>query len=428
MIERPQISPGPYLVVGLARSGQAAAKLLASRGHEVTGVDAGMPEGTETLGDFGIEVFLETGGEDLLDRVETVIKSPGVPREAPVIVEALAAAKTVIGELELGWRMLPNPFIAVTGTNGKTTTAELLGAIYRHADMSAAVAGNIGTPVCELVGAVEADATIICEASSFQLEDAISFNPDCAVLLNIAPDHIDRHGTLDAYIGAKLSMFEHQRPGQFAVTGPSIDAKIPGEGDRHVVDVSALPGPVAMRGAHNLENAAAAAIAAELMGVPREAIAQALASFKGVEHRMEEVARAEEVLYVNDSKATNVAAALAALESFDRGVHAIFGGSLKGERFKGLREAVAARCEAAYLIGQSADQLADDLVGVGIPVMNAGTLENAVERAADAAGPGDTVLLAPACASFDQFKNYEHRGEVFKKLVQEQLAARAGQR
>ncbi len=418
MSDRPQVPAGPYLVVGLARSGQAAAQLLASRGYEVAGVDAGHPSGADTLGDYGVDAHLDCDGLELLEDAQTVIKSPGVPGEAPVIAAARAAGRTVLGELELGWRFLRNRFVAVTGTNGKTTTTELLGEIFRAAGMPVAVAGNIGRPVCGLVGAIDSDATVVCEASSFQLEDTIEFAPECAVLLNLAPDHIDRHGAFDTYRQAKLTMFARQGADDVAVTGPAIDFDLPGAARRLRVDPSTLdPARIAMRGAHNLENAAVAAAAAREMGVPQAAIDAAFSAFKGVEHRMEDVATIDGVLYVNDSKATNVAAATVALESFDGGVHAILGGSLKGERFDHLRPPVAGACKGVYLIGQSARQMAADLQDAGPPVYECDTLERALAEARSAAVSGDTVLLVPACASFDQFSDYEERGRSFKRMV-----------
>lgn len=418
MNDRPEIPIGPYLVVGLARSGQAAAKALVGRGHRVVGVDAGRPAGAETLGDFGVDAHLGVEGADLVDAAAVVVKSPGVPNDAPAIIAARAAGKTVIGELELGWRLLDNRFIAVTGTNGKTTTTELIGEMFRAAGMPVAIAGNIGRPVCALVDEVADDTTVVCEASSFQIEDTLAFRPDCAVLLNLAPDHIDRHGSLEAYREAKLKMFARQREGDVAVLGPGVDFEVPGRARKVVADPGALdPGEIALRGAHNLENAAAAVAAARAMGVPAEAVAQALASFSGVEHRMEDVARIGGVLYINDSKATNVAAARVALESFGGGVHAILGGSLKGERFEQLRAPIARACKAVYLIGESAGQMAEDLHGVGPTITRSDTLERALEAARAAAVDGDTVLLVPACASFDQFSDYEARGRRFKELV-----------
>lgn len=420
VLPRPQVPEGDYLVIGLARSGQAAAKLLTSRGLKVYGADSGSPKGAETLGDFGVEAHVESDGALLLDQVETVIKSPGVPSEAPAIVAARAAGKTVIGELELGWRMTVNPFVAVTGTNGKTTTTELLGAIYREADLPVAVAGNVGTPVCELVATIDPAATIICEASSFQLEDAPTFTPECAILLNIQPDHIDRHGTFQNYRDAKLSMFARQTNGQFAIAGPDVDFELPGDGMKFKVKSAGFinqGGKIAMRGEHNIGNALTAAHAALLMGVDPLAIDRTLATFQGVEHRMESVGEVAGVTYFNDSKATNVAAALAALGSFDGEAHAILGGSLKGESFEGLRDAVGKACVAVYLNGDAATQMAQDLHGIDTPIHNFTTMKDAFEAASTAATAGQTVLLTPACASFDQFDNYEQRGEVFKLLV-----------
>lgn len=417
-IDRPPIPDGPYLVVGLARSGQSAARLLASRGQTVIGVDSGKPDGIDTLADFGVETHAESSGVDLLERVETVIKSPGVPKEAPVIAAAQAAGKTVIGELELGWRLLANRFIAVTGTNGKTTTTELLGAIFEAAGVAHATAGNIGTPVCELIGAIDPSAVVIAETSSFQLEDAPAFNPEVAILLNLAPDHIDRHGTFEQYVEAKVSMFARQGPAQFAVLGPTVDVEIPGQAQQTRIYLDAPHSPIAMRGDHNLENALSASAAARALNVPFSAIEQALASFKDVEHRMEFFAEVDGISYINDSKATNVAAASVALLSFDHGVHAILGGSLKGESFEALKDPITKSCDGVYLIGDAGPEIANQLFGIAVPITFCGTLEAAVSAARAAAQPGDRILLTPACASFDQFDNYEHRGNVFKRLVE----------
>ena len=296
--------------------------------------------------------------------------------------------------------------MAVTGTNGKTTTVELLGAIWRAAGRPVAVAGNVGTPLASMVGAIDPAADVICEASSFQLEDASEFAPECAVLLNVEPDHLDRHGTLDRYRAAKERIFANQGPGDTAIRPEDLAAGSP------------LPaGELALRGAHNAQNALAAALAARAMGVEEAAIAEALRTFAGVPHRLEEVAEDGGVLFVNDSKATNVASAVRGIEAFDHGVHAILGGSLKGGDFSGLRDALAARSRAAYLIGEAAERLAADLEGA-VPLRRSGTLERAVADARAAARDGDVVLLSPACASFDAFRDYEERGERFRALVQ----------
>jgi UDP-N-acetylmuramoylalanine--D-glutamate ligase len=410
---RPPLPAGPFLVVGLARSGVAAARMLEAHGR-VIGTDSGRPDVPP-----GLESHLGVDGVELLDRVACVVKSPGVPNEAPVIVAARERGLPVAGELELAWRQLPQRFVAVTGTNGKTTTAELLGAIWREAGLPAAVAGNVGTPLASLVGTLQPDATVVCEVSSFQAEDSVEFAPDTGLLLNLSEDHLDRHGSFEAYRAAKLRMFARQRPEQVAVAPPGL--RLPGEARRIVFgDPAQLPlpaGEIRLRGPHNLENAMGASAAALASGVPAEAVAGALRSFAGVPHRLEEVAEVGGVLYVNDSKATNVSAAARGIESFEGGVHAILGGSLKGGGFEGLRGPVAARCRACYLIGAAAERLAADLEATAVPLLRCGDLETAVREASAAAGPGEVVLLSPACASYDQFRDYEERGDRFRSLV-----------
>jgi len=419
-VPRPPIPTGSYLVVGLGKSGQSAAKLLIALGHRVIAVDGGSPAGSDTLGDFGAEVHLNTDGVEFVDEVDNVVKSPGVPQEAPAIAAAKAEGKNVFGELELGWRLLPNPFIAITGTNGKTTTTELLGQIYRDAGLPVAVAGNVGTPVCELVENIDPEATVICEASSFQIEDAPEFAPECGILLNLAPDHLDRHHTFENYRDAKLTMFAGQGPGQFAVTGPSVDLELPGEGRKYKVpapDLDAVGDSIAVEGSHNKENAVIATQAAMLMGVDPLSIARTLATFPGLPHRMELIGAWRGVKYVNDSKATNVAATLAALGSYAGSVHALIGGSPKGEDFSALKAAVDSSCAAVYLNGATAPALAAALEGAAVPVHSFATLDEAFAAASASAKQGQTVLLSPAAASFDQFKNYEARGERFRELA-----------
>jgi UDP-N-acetylmuramoylalanine--D-glutamate ligase len=404
--QRPELPEGPYLVVGLARSGAAAALVLREHG-EVIGVDNGVRplEAEAHKGSDPFEVHWQSDGLQLLERVRTIVKSPGVPKEAPVIEAARARGMTVVGELELAWRLLPNEFIAVTGTNGKTTTVELLGAMHRAAGVPATVAGNVGTPLSSLVGSVEPDAVVVCEASSFQLEDTEAFAPECAVLLNLEPDHIDRHGTFEAYREAKMRVFANQDEGDVAIRPPFPPLPIP-------------PDELRLRGAHNVENASAASAAALARGLPAEAIAEALRTFGGVPHRLEDVAEARGVTWINDSKATNVASARVGLEAFEGGVHLIAGGSLKGGGFEGLRDAVEKRCKAVYLIGEAADQLAADLEPSGVPLARCGDLERAVHAAGAAAEAGEVVLLSPACASFDQYEDFEERGAHFRELAQ----------
>src|SRR4051794_33503560 len=393
-------------------------RMLAPHG-EVIGVDS------REVAVAGFEV--NTGdGVDLLDRVKTVVKSPGVPQEAPVIQAARARGIEVTGEVELAWRLMPDTrFVAVTGTNGKTTTTELLGAMY-----GAATAGNVGTALSSLVN--DAPPLVVCEVSSFQLEDTQQFAPDVAVLINLGEDHLDRHGTVEAYQAAKLRIFANQtdddiavmplalalaRPRAVTFGGPGADLEHVGNELRWrgepLVDVA----EIRLRGAHNLENAMAATAAALADGVDPQDVRSGLTTFAGVPHRLEEVAERDGVLYVNDSKATNVAAATVGIEAFEPGtVHAILGGSIKGGSFTGLRAALASRAKAAYLIGEAADRLAADLEGA-VKVVRSGDLATAVAAARAQARPGDVILLSPATASYDQYENFERRGDHFRELA-----------
>lgn len=447
---RPPLPGGPYLVVGLARSGQAAASLLAGRGETVIGIDAGHPEGAEGLAGAGVEVVLDGDPIEPLERARCVVKSPGVPATATPIAQARRRGMVVIGELELAWRLLPNRFCAVTGTNGKTTVTELLGEIWRAAGEPVAVAGNVGTPLATLPGRVDETATVICEASSFQLEDSEAFAPECGLLLNIAPDHLDRHPGLADYLQAKLRVFRNQDRDDICVyngSDPTLSgAELGGEGRR----VAFCRGPRAaaadgcaavvgdgqllldgepliatfelgMAGAHNADNAAAAAAAAAALGIAPEPIAAALRGFRGLPHRLERVAELGGVLYVNDSKATNPAAAAAALRAFEGGVHAILGGSDKGAEFGPVAGPAAERCVACYLVGEAAPVLERDLEPArraGVPMHRYPDLAAAVEAASRSAAPGEVVLLAPACASFDAYRDFEARGEHFRALVE----------
>jgi UDP-N-acetylmuramoylalanine--D-glutamate ligase len=492
--ERPAIPAGPYLVVGLARSGAAAALALRERGEDVLGLDAGRPDGNSELARAGVDLYLDDrAGIALLDRVGAVVKSPGVPGGAGAIAAARERGIPVLGELELAWRLLPNEFVAVTGTNGKTTTVELIGHIHREAGLPVAVAGNVGTALSSLVGTLDADATVVCEDSSFQLEDTLAFAPEAAVLLNIAPDHLDRHGTLEAYAAAKLQAFARQQEGDVAVyqasLGEMIDwakvsgarpgpdtprpdtadaaggvgaSPIPGAARRlrfgwdATVELFELDGElwwrerplialaeIGLRGRHNVENAMAAAAVCLARGVDPRAVRAGLASFPGVAHRLEDVAELGGVLYVNDSKATNVASVVVALRAFapaggaeppggarppggpavaapgaaEPRVHLILGGRGKGQDFTALRPGVERAARAVYLIGEDARAIGGALAGIGRPVEEHGDLAHAVAAAAARAREGDVVLLSPGCASFDQFVDFEARGERFRELA-----------
>ncbi len=443
MKPRPGLSEGPWLVVGLARSGVAAAVVLRERGEQVIGLDSGTPEGLEALTQAGVELHLGVDGVALLEKARAVVKSPGVPAQAPVIVAARTRGLPVLGELELGWRLLQNEFVAVTGTNGKTTTVELIGHIYREAALPVAVAGNVGAAVSGLAsggpaGGVDARATIVCEVSSFQLEDTLAFAPEAAVLLNITPDHLDRHGTFAAYRDAKLEIFARQGNEDIAVAPLSLDVEdlggcarrvCFGEGSGAALSLSAgelwweerallRVDELRLPGRHNVQNAMAAAAVCLARGIEADAVRAGLRSFAGVQHRLEEVASRDGVRWVNDSKATNVASTLVALDAFAPGtVHLILGGQGKGQDFAELRGPVGTRCKAVYLIGEDAAEIVAALDGVQAPVRECGDLEHAVSAARATAQPGDVVLLSPACASFDQFADYEARGERFRELA-----------
>ncbi len=422
--ERPPLPDGPFLVVGLARSGVAALRALQARGLEARGVD-------RRVGSDGVET---------LEDARVVVKSPGVPQEAPVVAEARRRGLVVMGELELAWRLLPNRFVAVTGTNGKTTTVHLLGHVLGE---RAVVAGNVGTALSSLE--VDSGVIVVAETSSFQLEDTLAFAPDVAALINITSDHLDRHGTFEAYREAKLQAFARQAPDQVAVLPDGFTA--PGEGRRvrfggaETADLrlreGALwwegsrlidAGEVRLRGPHNLQNAMVASAVALSLGVEREAVADGLRTFPGVPHRLEEVGTHDGVLYVNDSKATNVDSTIVALRSFPSGVRLILGGRGKGQDFTPLAPLVAERCASVHLIGEDGGRIADALrplevraAGAGrtsaVPLFEDGTLDRAVDHARSLARPGDVVLLSPACASWDQFQDFEARGDAFRRFA-----------
>ena len=438
------------LVVGLGKSGVASALFMKAHGARVTVSDT--KSGDElrneipVLLDHGITV--ETGGHG--DRTfrgqDLIVVSPGVPVDAPPLVQARSLGETVIGEIELAAQFLPGPIVAITGSNGKTTTTTLAGEIMAAAGFSALVGGNIGTPAISLAERAQLETVIVLEVSSFQLETIQTFRPKVAVVLNVTPDHLDRHRTFEIYVDAKSRIFENQTGGDFAVLNaddPTCVAMAKrtraqvywfsrqkeveqgawvrdgnivfrdSKGQGEILQVSDIP----LKGAHNLENVLAAVCTGVLMGCAPEKIHQAVQNFKAVEHRLEFIAAIRGVDYYNDSKATNVDATIKALESFPGGIHLILGGKDKGSDYSILNPLLQERVKRVYTIGAAAPKIESQIKGV--PVVSAATLDTAVRLAGESAAAGDIVLLAPACASFDQFVSYEHRGRVFKDLVRQ---------
>ena len=407
------------LVVGLARSGLAAVETLVGQGAVVLGFDRDESLDVGRLRELGVEVHLGDQEEKLLKGTDLVVKSPGVPGETALVAGARERRIPVWSEIELGARLLANPVLGITGTNGKTTTSELLGAVFRAAGRPVEVAGNVGRPLTGLVGSVGPETWIVCELSSFQLEDVETLRPRVAVLLNLEPDHLDRHGTFEWYADAKLRIFEAQTEDDTAIV-PRGFGEVPGAARRvEFRSDDPLPAEPLIPGPHNRENAAAATAAARAVGIEDDAIAEALRTFPGVPHRIEPVRELRGVRYVNDSKATNVAAALRALASFpDARLHVILGGRGKQESYAPLAAAFGGD-DRAYLIGEAADEIAAELIDAGVSLTRAGDLVGALEAAAADAQPSDVVLLSPACASFDQFRDFEERGDVFRRLVGE---------
>jgi UDP-N-acetylmuramoylalanine--D-glutamate ligase len=436
------------LVVGLARTGIATALFCAARGARVTSTEerpeSQIPETAAKLRAAGVR--LELGGHKAQTFLEQdlIVPSPGVPLILPSLAAARAVGIPVWSEIELASRFLRGRLVCITGSNGKTTTTSLIGHILESAGLPVQVAGNIGTPLISRVDVSSDGGFTVVEASSFQLEAISAFRPDVAVLLNVTPDHLDRHGSLEAYRRAKARIFENQTEHDAAVLNaddvavtecaPSSPAvywfsrhnRVPSGcfvRDDEIVfgrdgseTVLLRRREIGLRGDHNVENVLAAAAAATLVGVEPPAIAEAVRTFAGVEHRIEFVATISGVEYFNDSKATNVDATIKALDAFPGNLLVILGGKDKGSDYTILRKSLREHARMVLLIGAAADKIESQLGGV-VPVERAGTMAHAVEIAEERARPGDTVLLAPACASFDQFESYEHRGRVFKQLV-----------
>jgi UDP-N-acetylmuramoylalanine--D-glutamate ligase len=446
------------LVVGLGKSGVASALFLKERGARVTVSDT--KSGNElrneipSLLDHGITVETGGHGERTFRGQDLIVVSPGVPVDAPSLVQARAMGEAVIGEIELAAQFLPGPIVGITGSNGKTTTTTLTGEILTAGGLPTLVGGNIGTPAISLAERAKRETVVVLEVSSFQLETIQTFRPKVAVVLNVTPDHLDRHRTFEAYVDAKARIFENQRGDDFAVLNEDDPTCVTmaartrarvfwfsrqkevkqgawvregniffrdGTGSqrssqREIMLVSEIP----LKGAHNLENVLAAVCAGALMGCAPEKIRQAVRDFKAVEHRLEFVATIRGVDYYNDSKATNVDATIKALESFPANILLILGGKDKGSDYKVLNELLRQRVKRVYTIGAAAGKIESQIVSPksgNVEVVHAETLENALRKANAVAEPGDVVLLAPACASFDQFKNYEQRGLAFKEIV-----------
>ena len=431
------------LVVGMKKSGMASAELLVKQGASVRATDLKpieeLGEARGMLGRLGISFERQTPA--VFKGVDTIVLSPDVPADLPPLVEARKRGVRVIGEVELAAPLLKGKTIGITGSNGKTTTTSLIGHIMRSAGMAVQVGGNIGTPVTAMIDSSRKDGWNVLELSSFQLETIETFHAHIGLALNVTQNHLDRHHTFDAYAAAKGRLFENMTAGDFAVLNADDPVTVtyaahtvapvewfssrrkvsPGASlcaDKLVLDGKLLmqAGEIPIRGRHNVENVLAASIAAARAGVKREAIAAAVRTFQAVEHRLEFVRTVNGIDFYNDSKATSVDATLKAIDAFEGGLWIILGGKDKGLDYSALREPLAAKAHAALLIGAAAAKIASQLQGA-VPLVDVGTLEEAVAYGMARGAAGDTVLLAPACASFDQFRSYEHRGEVFKEIV-----------
>ena len=440
-------------VVGLARSGVAAARLIRRLGGRVLASDSGARDSLSAeardLEHLGCGLWTDGHPDAAFAGADLVVVSPGVPLE---LLEPLKAARArgvpVIGELELGWRVMEADLIAITGTNGKTTTTSLTGELVGGTVRPLLVGGNIGTPLCAHALDFPADGLVVAEASSFQLDTTELLRPRVAAVLNVTPDHLDRHKTFERYVLAKSRIFANQTPADCAVLNaddpiaawlaPRTRARVlwfsrltpldhgvfvragwvVAKLNAHVEEICPL-GEIPLRGQHNVENVLAAAACALWTGLSPESIRRGIGAFRGVAHRIERVLDERGVTYYNDSKGTNVASTIKALESFAEPVILIAGGTGKGQDFGPLGQAARGRVRQAVLIGADRAQIRAVLEAAGVPCMDAGSMQEAVAAARSLAGVGEVVLLSPACASFDMFDNYEHRGEVFKTVVHE---------
>jgi len=431
------------LVVGMKKSGMATVELLVREGATVRATDLKpldeLPEARDLLARLNVPFAQQT--PEVFEGCGTIVLSPDVPADLPPLEEARRRGVLVIGEVELAAPFLEGRTIGITGSNGKTTTTSLIGHIMREAGLPVQVGGNIGTPVTAMVENSRPGGWNVLELSSFQLETICEFRAHIGLALNVTQNHLDRHHTFERYAAAKGRLFENMRPGDFAVLNAedpvtaayaehtaatpqwfSSRRKVtPGASlcaDKLILDGKLLmpAGEIPIRGRHNVENVLAASIAAARAAVSRERIAAAVRTFRAVEHRLEFVRNVGGIDFYNDSKATSVDATLKAIDAFEGGLWVILGGKDKGLDYSLLRAPLAAKAHAAVLIGAAARKIADQLQGA-VPLVDAGTLDAAIAHSYCNGHPGDTVLLAPACASFDQFKSYEHRGEVFKQIV-----------
>jgi UDP-N-acetylmuramoylalanine--D-glutamate ligase len=449
MEQRMELKNKRVLVVGLGRSGAASAIFLQERGAKVTVSDskseAQLQNDVPALLDRGISIEAGRHGERTFRDQDLIVVSPGVPSDQPQLQQARALGIPVIGEVELAFRHLQGKVLAITGSNGKTTTTSLVGEILAKNGKQTLVGGNIGTPVISLVDKSTPETNLVLEISSFQLETIARFRPWIAAILNITPDHLDRHHTFQAYVDAKARIFENQQTGDFALLNADDSASLALrsrvnsdlywfsrkqevergaylQGDQIIFRRNGIGHPVLhrseiqLKGQHNVENVLAAVTMTMLAGCAPEQVRRAVMDFHAVEHRLELVTSINGVTFYNDSKATNVDATIKALESFPGNIHIILGGKDKGSDYTVLNPLLRERVIRAYLIGAAAEKIASQIKGAA-PLVHSGTLEHAVRQAFDAAKPGDVVVLAPACASFDQFENYEQRGRIFKELV-----------
>ncbi|MEO8725007.1 MAG: UDP-N-acetylmuramoyl-L-alanine--D-glutamate ligase [Acidobacteriaceae bacterium] len=439
------------LVVGLGKSGIASALFLAGRGARVTASDARAEEQLRSelprLLDAGISIETGGHGERTFRMQDLIVVSPGVAANQPQLQQAQALGIPIVGEVELASWFLKGRIIAITGSNGKTTTTALCGKLLEKAGFRVQVGGNIGSPVTNLIGDSSADGWSVLEISSFQLETVESFRAQIGAVLNITPDHLDRHRGMANYIAAKARLFENSEPEDFAILNadnqPAADLALTSKAqpwmfsaqrevpiggfvrnglivfrsrlghEQELLAVSDIP----LKGAHNVENVLAAVLAAKAAGCVDEAIRDGVREFRAVEHRLEFVAEHKGVQYFNDSKATNVDATMKALESFPSGIHLILGGKDKDSDYRVLVPLLQQRVLRVYTIGAAAEKVESHLGGSGVDVVRAETLERAIGIISEAALPGEIALLSPACASFDQFQSYEHRGRRFKGLV-----------